>query len=67
VPVPATIDATPGGAVLHVCNVCGSRDVRTSRHRALHAAAEHQLRAHNDERAAQQLRWRADKAAATRR
>lgn len=69
-PQPAIIDATRGGAALAVCTRCGARELRTTRAAALEAAAAHQLRGHDDERAAQQLRWRARKAAqlaATRR
>lgn len=64
-PQPARIDASPSTA-LHVCQVCGSRDLRLTRAAALQAAAFHQLRAHRDERAAQQLAWRAAEAATRR-
>lgn len=60
---PVYVDATQRTA-LAVCRLCGSRDLRLSRAAALTAAADHQVEAHGDERAAQQLRWRA---AATRR
>jgi hypothetical protein len=62
---PAYIDASPATA-LALCRVCGARELRLTRAAALQAAAAHQLRAHGDERAAQQLRWRAQ-LAATRR
>lgn len=64
-PQPVTLDVTPRTA-LAICRVCGSRDLRLTRPAALLAAASHQATAHADERAAQQLRWRAQKAATRR-
>lgn len=62
---PVYVDATQRTA-LAVCRLCGSRALRASRAAALTAAAEHQAHAHDDERTAQQLRWRAQQAATRR-
>lgn len=64
-PQPVHLDITPASA-LALCRLCGSRDLRLTRAAALTAAAAHQALAHGDERAAQQLRWRAQQAATRR-
>lgn len=62
---PVIVDATQRSAVA-VCRLCPWRAIRLTRPAVLTAAAAHQLEGHGDERAAQQLRWRAQ-LSATRR
>lgn len=63
---PATVDATRHSAVM-VCEVCGARDVATTRGIVLRAAARHYELAHPEQpRSAQLLARRAAQLLATR-